>query len=155
MKYLCICLSGKFDTWFNWWWDKRRYHCHFVHKANFLSPSFLSNGLWSEYDKSNDTWLTCIYCFLYFLYLLPWVISVSIVLMALLFMCLSIAFWNVCVAKYESTGSWNANTGSISYCTEAIFREGVFCKKTRVLERKIFRNKNCILTYRNINDILN
>ncbi len=35
----------------------------------------------------------------------PWLISVSIILMALVFLCLSVAFWNVCVRKYESTGS--------------------------------------------------
>lgn len=35
----------------------------------------------------------------------PWLISLFIIVMAMIFMCLSIAFWNVCVRRYESTGS--------------------------------------------------
>lgn len=35
----------------------------------------------------------------------PWLISLSIILMAMIFICLSVAFWNICVRRYESTGS--------------------------------------------------
>ena len=35
----------------------------------------------------------------------PWLISLFIIIMAMVFLFLSVGFWNICVRRYESTGS--------------------------------------------------